>query len=93
MRELYALPKAMAALRAGQYFVHHRGTDGQLDVLAKSLRLRGYHVEAAEQGARANAATGGNSGVFPASETQWQSARRGSSVTFGGKRNGGAFVI
>jgi hypothetical protein len=45
--ELYALPRAMAALRAGQYFVHHRASSGELDVLAKSLRLRGYHVEAA----------------------------------------------
>lgn len=44
--ELYALPKAMAALRAGQYFVHHGASHAQLDVLAKSLRLRGYHVEA-----------------------------------------------
>jgi hypothetical protein len=46
--ELYALPRALAALRAGQYFVHHHANPGQLDVLAKSLRLRGYHVEAAE---------------------------------------------
>ena len=52
--ELYALPSAMAVLRAGQYFVHHRATDGQLDVLAKSLRLRGYHVEAAEPAATDN---------------------------------------
>src|SRR5258706_11664294 len=37
----------------------------------------------AEQGARANAATGGDPVVFPASETQWQSARRGSSLTLG----------
>ena len=43
--ELYALPKAMAALRAGQYFVHHRASEDQLDVLAKSLRLRGYQSE------------------------------------------------
>jgi hypothetical protein len=46
--ELYALPRALAALRAGQYFVHHHASSGQLDTLAKSLRLRGYHVEAAE---------------------------------------------
>jgi len=45
--ELRALPRAMAALRAGQYFVHHRVSAGQLDTLAKTLRLRGYHVEAA----------------------------------------------
>ena len=43
--EVYALPGAMAALRSGQYFVHHRATPGVLDVLAKSLRLRGYPVE------------------------------------------------
>ena len=43
--ELYALPAAMAALRGGQYFVHHRASAGQLDVLMKSLRLRGHHVE------------------------------------------------
>lgn len=49
--KLYALPSAMAALRSGQYFVHHRSTDGQFDVLAKRLRLRGYHVEAAEPAA------------------------------------------
>lgn len=46
VEELHALPRAMAALRAGQYFVHHRATNGQLDALSKSLRLRGYHVEA-----------------------------------------------
>src|SRR5262245_61460465 len=45
--QLYALPAAMTALRSGQYFVHHRASPGQLDVLAKSLRLRGYHVETA----------------------------------------------
>ena len=45
--ELYALPSAFAALKAGQYFVHRRANSGQLDVLEKSLRLRGCHVEAA----------------------------------------------
>lgn len=43
--EIYALPSAMAALRSGQYFVHHRATPARLDVLVKSLRLRGYHVD------------------------------------------------
>ena len=43
--ELYALPKAMEALRKGQYFVHRKATTGRLDTLAKSLRLREYHVE------------------------------------------------
>jgi hypothetical protein len=45
--ELYALPRALAALQAGQYFVHHRASSGQLDTLGKSLKLRGYHVETA----------------------------------------------
>jgi hypothetical protein len=45
--ELYALPRALAALRAGQYFVHHRATSGQLDTLTSSLKLRGYYVEPA----------------------------------------------
>lgn len=43
--ELYALPHAMAALRAGQYFVHHRANSAQLNLLAKSLQLRGYPIE------------------------------------------------
>ena len=43
--EVYALPSAMAALRSGQYFVHHRATSDRLDVLVKSLRLRGYNVD------------------------------------------------
>ncbi|MCX6955961.1 MAG: hypothetical protein NTV51_27800 [Verrucomicrobia bacterium] len=45
--EVYALPEAMAALRSGQYFVHHRASAGALDTLARSLRLRGYHAEPA----------------------------------------------
>jgi hypothetical protein len=45
--ELFALPKAMAALRSGQYFIHHGASERQLDLLGKSLRLRGYHVGAA----------------------------------------------
>lgn len=45
--ELYALPHAFGALKAGQYFVHRRASDGALDVLAKSLRLRGYQTTAA----------------------------------------------
>jgi len=45
--ELYALPHAFAALKAGQYYVHRRASEGTLDALAKSLRLRGYHTEAA----------------------------------------------
>ena len=46
-KELYALPQAYAALQSGQYFVHHRASHGQLDVLAKTLRLREYHVDPA----------------------------------------------
>ncbi len=45
--KLYALPRALAALQAGQYFVHRRASSTLLDVLAKSLRLRGYNVETA----------------------------------------------
>jgi hypothetical protein len=45
--ELYALPKAYAALQSGQYFVHYRASLHQIDVLAKSLRLREYHVDPA----------------------------------------------
>ncbi len=44
-KELYALPKAYAALKTGQYFVHHRASLHRLDVLTKSLRLRAYHVD------------------------------------------------
>ena len=43
--ELYALPSALKALRAGQYFVHHRASPEGLNTLAKSLRLRGYDTE------------------------------------------------
>lgn len=53
--ELYALPAAMAALRGGQYFVHHRASAGQLDILTKSLRLRGYHVEQPNEPAQTTA--------------------------------------
>ena len=45
--KLYALPRAMDALKNGQYFIHHKASPGRLDVLAKTLRLRGYPVEAA----------------------------------------------
>jgi len=45
--ELYALPCAFAALKAGQYFVRRDASEGALDVLAKSLRLRGFHTDAA----------------------------------------------
>lgn len=57
--KLYALPAAMAALRGGQYFVHHRASSGQLDILAKSLWLRGYRVE------QLNQITRDNSGASP----------------------------
>ncbi|WP_211471524.1 hypothetical protein [Collimonas humicola] len=43
--ELYALPKVMAALRSGQYFVSQHAGSQRLETLAKSLRLRGYFVE------------------------------------------------
>ena len=43
--ELYALPGAMAALRKGQYFIHHRDSDGLLSTLSKALALRGYKTE------------------------------------------------
>jgi hypothetical protein len=43
--ELFALPQAMAALRQGQYFVHHRDNQLRLEALSKALRLRGYDVE------------------------------------------------
>ena len=45
--KLYALPRALAALQAGRSFVHRRASSTLLDVLAKSLRLRGYNVETA----------------------------------------------
>ena len=38
---VFALPNAMAALRAGTYFVEHDTTDSVLDKLCKALRLRG----------------------------------------------------
>ena len=43
--ELFALPEAAAALRRGQYFVHHRDSDAQLSTLSKTLALRGYKTE------------------------------------------------
>jgi hypothetical protein len=43
--KLYALPRAMEALRNGQYFVHRKASSGRLDTLAKLLKLREYHVE------------------------------------------------
>lgn len=43
-QELYALPQAMAALRGGQYFVHHADTPARLNTVAKTLRLRGYDI-------------------------------------------------
>jgi hypothetical protein len=39
--DVFALPEAMAALRAGQYFVADDDTAEVLDRLCKSLRLRG----------------------------------------------------
>ncbi len=43
--EVYALPHALAALRAGQYFVSNRASSSHLSTLAKTLRLRGYQTE------------------------------------------------
>jgi len=43
--ELFALPRAMEALRQGQYFVHYRDSQARLETLSKALRLRGYDVE------------------------------------------------
>lgn len=40
--QVYALPEAMAALRQGRYFVHHRASAPALDSIAKTLRLREY---------------------------------------------------
>jgi hypothetical protein len=37
----------MNALRDGQYFVHRSVNKAQLDVLAQSLKLRGFEVDAA----------------------------------------------
>ena len=52
--EVFALPAGMAALERGQYFVWHGDTEGRLDPVLRSLRLRG--VMSAEPGASANAA-------------------------------------
>ena len=43
--ELYALPRAFAALKNGQYFVNHDHSERSIDVLCKTLRLRGIPVE------------------------------------------------
>jgi hypothetical protein len=43
--ELYALPRAVKALRSGQYFVHHKVSARRLDTLARTLRLREYLVD------------------------------------------------
>jgi hypothetical protein len=43
--ELFALPKAMEALRQGQYFVHYRDNQSRVETISKALRLRGYDVE------------------------------------------------
>lgn len=43
--ELFALPQAMEALRAGQYFVHYRDNEIRLETVCKALRLRGYDIE------------------------------------------------
>jgi len=45
--ELYALPRAMQALKGGQYFVHHRDSPSRVETVAKILRLRGYDVASA----------------------------------------------
>jgi hypothetical protein len=46
--KVFALPKAFAGLRRGQYFVHRRASEGRLDTLCKSLRLRGCQTNPAE---------------------------------------------
>lgn len=43
-RIIHALPQAMAALRAGQYFVSFRDNDAVLDKLGRTLALRGVDV-------------------------------------------------
>jgi hypothetical protein len=44
VENLYALPNAMIALQSNRYFVHHRDKLGPESQLARTLRLRGYHV-------------------------------------------------
>ena len=43
--DIYAMPKAMAALERGQYFVGGEDNDVLLDKLCKQLRLRGMNCE------------------------------------------------
>jgi len=46
-RVVHALPQAMAALSAGQYFVSLRDNDAVLDKLGRTLALRGVDVRCA----------------------------------------------
>lgn len=52
--EIFALPAGMEALERGQYFVWQGDTEGRLDTVLKSLRLRG--ATNAEPSAAPNAA-------------------------------------
>jgi hypothetical protein len=45
--QLYALPRAFAALKNGQYFVHHDNTDRTVNDLCKALKLRAIAVQPA----------------------------------------------
>jgi hypothetical protein len=40
-KEVFALPAGLAALERGQYFVWHGDSEGRLDTLLRTLRLRG----------------------------------------------------